>query len=777
MENEGTKDGLGWISLNPQNAQQYEELKRRMVLAESFADFGYWRYYIEQDKAYFSDIVYNNIFEMPVPEDNSIQGQAEFIKLVMPVDIHNMETLRPSQMVPEQKINFRISIKGKVKYVQSKVINVETSAEGCFVEGYIQDITDIVSDRKELESIKNALDNIEEEIYRLTMDGKVTYANQQVFKRYGMSPKNMGGFISNINPDLTPGRFPELVRKIEQNGGHYTFNTNHILPNGSLVPVQVDVYKITDEDGEEQIWGYCRDMSQSIEQKRKIKELDNIMRIVMDNTPVMMFVKDPVTYKYIYWNTAIANFTGVPASVAVGCRAADVFAMGTDSGRMEQIDESLVKKGGTIEYIDHLNLKNGKTFTIKNVKTVIRDQDSSPLIIGMMMDITDVKAAEQENIRARVAAEKSNKVRGAMLTNMSYHYRKALESIAEEAAKMNQPGTESIKAAIRGNTSSLLCQVNYIDEMLKMQAGGQKLDITAFNVTQLCEKLLGSLRGKMPAGVELIFDRPTEDIIVESDINRIYQVISNIIDAASQHIEKGFLRFGYAYDNGILKITTKDSGDGLAQQDLSLVLHPSINMEVEGMEQENPLRMLLCKMIVELMGGSFDVSSVKGTGSSFTITFACQQANEASEGNVVIETIQAVSKPCAPAFVKRREGPKSVLVAEDVDSNYQLLQALIGRVYKLSRAKTGLEALNMFRDGERDYDIILMDMKMPEMNGLEATREIRKISHSIPIVALTANAFNDDKVEALSAGCNDFLTKPVSADLLKKTIEKYTPEV
>ncbi len=117
---------------------------------------------------------------------------------------------------------------------------------------------------------------------------------------------------------------------------------------------------------------------------------------------------------------------------------------------------------------------------------------------------------------------------------------------------------------------------------------------------------------------------------------------------------------------------------------------------------------------------------------------------------------------------------KNVLVAEDVDSNFQLLQALIGKIYHLRRACNGREAVEMFRAGEVQTDLILMDMNMPERDGLEATRTIRGFDTAIPIIALTANAFDDDRAAALAAGCNDFLTKPVSADILRRAIESYT---
>ena len=114
---------------------------------------------------------------------------------------------------------------------------------------------------------------------------------------------------------------------------------------------------------------------------------------------------------------------------------------------------------------------------------------------------------------------------------------------------------------------------------------------------------------------------------------------------------------------------------------------------------------------------------------------------------------------------------RTILVAEDVESNFLLLKAIIGKTYTLLHAWNGKEAVEIYEQSHPD--LILMDIKMPEMDGLEATRIIRKVSQEIPIIALTAFAFDDDRVKALEAGCNDYLTKPLSAPLLKETIAKY----
>jgi CheY-like chemotaxis protein len=114
---------------------------------------------------------------------------------------------------------------------------------------------------------------------------------------------------------------------------------------------------------------------------------------------------------------------------------------------------------------------------------------------------------------------------------------------------------------------------------------------------------------------------------------------------------------------------------------------------------------------------------------------------------------------------------KTILVAEDTDSNYILAKAILGKIYNLKRAKDGMEAVNMFE--EINPDLILMDMKMPNLDGLDATRIIRQLSKDVPIIALTAYAFEHDKQAALEAGCNDFLTKPYTQEMIKGMIEKY----
>ena len=185
------------------------------------------------------------------------------------------------------------------------------------------------------------------------------------------------------------------------------------------------------------------------------------------------------------------------------------------------------------------------------------------------------------------------------------------------------------------------------------------------------------------------------------------------------------------------------------------------NNQVQGTE----LGLSISKIIVEKLGGKIAVQSKMETGTTFTFTLPYISAN----GDMKWE------EKLTPASIKDNNRTShqemTILVAEDYQSNYDLIEAMLGKMYKLVHAHDGMEAIIFYE--QYKPDLILMDIKMPNINGLDATKAIREMSASVPVIAVSAYAYEKDKTAAIESGCNEFLTKPVSADLLKMTINKY----
>lgn len=443
-----------------------------------------------------------------------------------------------------------------------------------------------------------------------------------------------------------------------------------------------------------------------------------------------------------------------------------------DRDRIRRIADELITgkiKVAEAEYRTSI-LVNGKLQTdwIEVRATVgARNQDGRPLtLVGSRQVITHRKRMEEELVKARMHAEESNRLKSAFLANMSHEIRTPLNAIvgfsellANAESKEERNEYEQI---IKRNSELLLQLVSDILDLSKIEAGTMEFSESDFDLNLLMADMYSIFCKHLPAdkSVTLSYTSGMEKCVIRSERNRLTQILTNLLTNALKFTEKGSIRFGYELEGGFLHFRVKDTGCGIAKNKQKDIFNRFVKLN--SFKQGTGLGLSICKCIVDTLGGEIGVDSEPGQGSLFHFTIPYKPVEK--ELNPLLHA-QTASRQQADAPVPEKA---CILVAEDNESNYKLLTAILSKKYRLMHAWNGREAVEMFRKSRPQ--LILMDINMPEMNGYEATCEIRKLSADIPILALTAYAYASDEERILKCGMNEYMSKPVNMQQLQSRV-------
>ncbi|KAA5409192.1 ATP-binding protein [Bacteroides cellulosilyticus] len=375
---------------------------------------------------------------------------------------------------------------------------------------------------------------------------------------------------------------------------------------------------------------------------------------------------------------------------------------------------------------------------------------------GIAFNNTKWEKMAQELKEMKDKAELSDRLKSAFLANMSHEIRTPLNAIvgfSELLVDSDDPDEKKeYWHIIESNNDLLLRLINDILDLSKIESGIIDRKRERFNLTQLCNELYVMMRSKIPnADVELVQDNPCPECWIFLDSNRLKQVWMNFLTNAVKYTRSGYIRMGYSVEKDGIRFYVEDTGTGIPKelQDRVFGRFQKLNEFVQG----TGLGLAISRAIVEAAGGEIGFTSEQGIGSTFWAWVPCEIFQHGDVG------CPETSLPNRrPVFSEDSDRKLRILVAEDNDSNFLLVRNIL-KDYDLLRVTNGVEAVEEIRNGK--FDFVLMDLKMPVMDGLVATRKIREFNSDIPIVALTANAFDTDRASAMDAGCNAFLPKPV----------------
>lgn len=653
-----------------------------------------------------------------------------------------------------------ITLDGRTRNYENRIFPLDGEHALCIC----RDITEAEAAKHELEMVKYALNNVDEEIYACSLDGTMEYANEQFRVRHDvegdLSQHKVYDFWSYEGSRL---QWEARLAKIRRDNGSHKYTVRFKNEQGRIVAWDIVAYIIYDYFQEREIvWFFGRDVTQRIEHENKVKEKNSILECILNNIPVYLFVKDPGNeFRYLYWNRAFEEYSRIPASRALGHTDYEIFPSPKDAEHFRQDDLTLLRTGERQTFIEEYVSATGETRIVNTSKSLVPVENRLPLIIGVSWDITDMKNAELEIVEARIRAEESDRLKSAFLANMSHEIRTPLNAIVGFAKLIGEVETEEEKQQfidiIDVNSELLLQLINDILDISKIEAGTLEFVHTDFELNELMREKENVMRLKTDQNVELVFEQRYETCHVRTDRNRLSQLMINLLTNAAKFTHRGSIRFGYELRAGQLYFWVADTGCGIPAERKDAVFERFVKLN--SFKQGTGLGLSICRTIVEHLGGNIGVESEEGKGSTFwfTLPYVPGKQEPAKIPAQMLQTVPTVEKD-----------KLVILIAEDNESNYRLFESILRHEYKLLHAWNGREAVDLFN--RYTPHLVLMDINMPEMDGYEATAQIRKQSADVPIIAVTAFAFASDEQKVLSSGFDGYMPKPINARQLKTQV-------
>lgn len=395
--------------------------------------------------------------------------------------------------------------------------------------------------------------------------------------------------------------------------------------------------------------------------------------------------------------------------------------------------------------------------------------DEEDKVLLTVRDITRQKKVQEELKTAKEAAEIAGEQKTAFLANMSHEIRTPLNAIVGFAgllATATEEDRNSYVEIIKGNTNMLLQLVNDILDMSKIEAGTLEFIYNDVDINQIMRELEGVFRLRLEEAdspVRIVFEQQLPVCFIHTEKNRVSQVLSNFLSNAFKYTSQGSITMGYEVREEEMYFYVRDTGTGIPQDKIAQVFERFTKLDAK--RQGTGLGLSISQTIIKKLGGEIGVTSEYGKGSTFWFTlpvkpfdFLPLQQEEKKE---------TVELPETPNNSMVR---KTILIAEDMDDNYLLYKIYLEKKYNLVRAMNGEEAISLFL--ECNPSIILMDIGMPVVDGYQATEAIRQLAPNIPIIAVTAFAYDEDKRKVMSRGFNGFLPKPLNKEALFDTLHQ-----
>jgi PAS domain S-box-containing protein len=615
--------------------------------------------------------------------------------------------------------------------------------------------------------------------------GTIIEVNTSFCKTLGYSPAEIVG--QNIRLFIAPESEMPIFKNINSvlAGRTIIHEAKHIKKDGTFCIVALYETMIALPDGSSGILSVTNDIT---EKKRSNERMITLSK-ALESISECVTITD-LQNKIIFVNKAFCKLYGYAEDEIIGKNVSILRDNDNIDLSLEMILPDTIHNNWTGELANVK--KDGEKFPIELSTSHITDENDNPVaLIGIAVDITERKKIQSELIKAKEKAEESDKLKSAFLANMSHELRTPLNAVIGFSGLMLESGPDKDTMAysdiILKSGQHLLSLVEDLFDISMIESGQIKINSEEADLeevlTEVRDFMLGERIRENKTSVELSlipYKRESGAILV-TDVRKLKQILLNLLRNALKFTENGSIEFGFSLEkdaealianphrpaegDSFYQFFVRDTGIGIdkSYHDTIFNIFRQIddrrNRKFGGMG----IGLAIAKKTVELLGGKIWVESEPSKGSVFYFTLPASPDKK---------NIEIIHEQKIVGMAKDYSG-KTILIAEDEKSNYDFLRILFTRMnIRVLWAQDGMEAVKM-AETDPSINLVLMDVKMPLLNGFEATKLIKIQRPELPIIAQTAYAMISDKQEADEAGCDAYLSKPIKINQLTEMIEKF----
>lgn len=784
-----------------EEALRFSEERLRFVIDAT--NDAIWDWNLITNTTFFSDRFYTMLGYSPGEFESTFES---WMNLMHPNDSAFTKVFIKkfvNEQLPEFNLDFRLRAKDNSwKWIHARGKIVERNEEGkpLRVVGTQMDITERKLAEEQLKESRNflqsVLDTIPVGVFWKDLDMKYLGCNKRFAVDSGFEkPSEIVGLtdFDLVWKDYANHYRSDDLGIIKTGFPKLSYEEQHVKSNGDSIWIRASKIPLRDFNGKTiGVLGAYDDITESKKVREQIELERTYFEQLFESAPEGIVVLDSNDC-VIRCNQEFIRMFGYSQEEIIN-KPINSLIVPDDFKEEGMLLTNTVASGDVVKHESLRSRKDGSLVNVSILGKPIYFQGGKIAVYGIYRDITDRKLVEEELVKknheietqneeyriineelyfAKLKAEESDRLKSAFLANMSHEIRTPMNGILGFSQLLTNPDIPEVDVKqyvdiIQSCGNQLLGIINDLIDISKIEANQITIIETQANINEIINEQLLLFKSKAESkGIKLtVVDLlPDTRSSIVTDAGRLRQILTNLVGNAIKFTKDGFVNFGYTLKGDMLEFYVEDSGIGIPSEFHEVIFERFRQVDTKITEQfgGTGLGLAISKAFIQKMGGDIWVESVEGNGSRFvfTLPFVPSKPFDQKENDE------------SKSELNNLPSGSNVLVAEDDDVNFFYIHEMLAEFdLKITRAITGHEVIEIVKSNP-EVDIVLMDIRMPGMDGYQATKAVKEIRPNLPVIAQTAYAFSADKERALEIGCDDYISKPIDRHKLIRIMAKH----